>query len=110
MQCCAEWHLAKLQSKNTAALIHSLALKVSKQSGLFAVSATQLAAYLNTSERTVRRATHELVDAGFFEVVQRRNGTVVMYRPVNHRDWAAAHPAQCFSGEYGHPRRGMQAA
>lgn len=95
--CCAEWHLAKLQS-HVAALIYSLALQLTKKSGVFFLSAPQLSAYLNSSDRTVRRALHSLVECGLFEVVDRTNGFSVQYRPVVHKDWSTHNPGRCFEG------------
>lgn len=97
MHCSAEWHLVRLKTRKMSSLIYSLALRLTGKSGVFRVSVGQLAKYLHSSDRTVRRALKALVDSGFFQVISSAPGLPVAYRPVSHGEWAAAHPRKCYS-------------
>jgi hypothetical protein len=94
LHCSAEFHLARLTS-NLAPVIYSLAIRLSKGTGIFYVSLETLSPYLNASYSTVFRAVKELVEAGFFEDPSREVFKPTSYKVVKHEEWAANHPGAC---------------
>jgi hypothetical protein len=94
LHCSTEYHLAKLKSR-LAAPIYSLALRLSKRSGVFSASLLTLAAYFNVGYATVKRAVRELIRAGFFDIQSQEFFAHTTYHVVKHELWAKLHPGTC---------------
>lgn len=93
-KCTAEWHMARLPSP-LASPIYNFSLYLSCRTQVFWPSIPTMAEYFGVSNSTVRRAVHELRDAGFFELTKNPSGKPRYYRPINHTDWAKRHPNRC---------------
>lgn len=92
--CCAEWHLARLSPM--CGLVHSFALRVSKNTGRFCPSAENVANYFHRDRTTILKAYVELREAGFFELLYRARGQAPnTYKVLTHKQWAAKHPNKC---------------
>ena len=94
LHCSSERHLARLKTQ-CVGIVHSHALRMSKESENYYCSIPQMAAYFDKDPRTIRAAFRELTKLGFFEVIRRENGKAVNYRPLGHTEWAEKHPGQC---------------
>lgn len=94
LYCSAEWHIEQHCPK-LASSIYNLAFRVAAKSGRFSVSYPHLAAYFDTTERTIRRAVHGLRDIEFFKRLSNEAGHACVYQPVHHRDWSQFHPGKC---------------
>ncbi len=92
--CCAEWHLAQLGSPS-AALVYPFALRISKNSGKFACSATSVGAFFGKHRTTILRAYHELTKVGLFELLEYGKFDVNIYNVLRHDAWAPKHPGLC---------------
>jgi len=92
--CCAEWHLAKLSSPS-AAFVYPFALRISKNSGKFACSATSVGAFFGKHRTTILRAYHELTNVGLFELLEYGKFDVNIYKVLKHDAWALKHPGLC---------------
>lgn len=94
LYCSAERHLAKLD--NFAAVIHSLALRISSENeNQFSATITTLASYFEVDYTTIWRAIQALRENGWFKVLKEEPGRPVVYRVRTHKEWAAKHPNQC---------------
>jgi hypothetical protein len=92
--CTAEWHTAQLKSR-LAAPIYTLAMKFSRNSGIFSASAVNLAQYFGVHRNTIDRALDDLRANRLFEPVRSERGRATIYRPIRHEEWAAANPGFC---------------
>src|SRR5258707_15790114 len=78
-----------------APLVYSLALRLSKRSGVFSASLLTLANYFGHDYSTVWRAVQELVTVGFFDLISAESFQHSTYRVIKHEEWAKAHPGAC---------------
>jgi hypothetical protein len=78
-----------------AAPIYTWARKVSKKSGSFYASAQRMAAYFRLNRKTVLSAMDELVDNGFFQIDRVERFKPNVYKVLDHKEWAIAHPGHC---------------
>lgn len=93
--CCAEWHFAQFKSSRCAALIHPWALRISRRTGKFSVSAVQAAAYFQISRSTAIRAYGELADSGFFRLLEYGQFDSNVYQVLTHPEWCKEHIGLC---------------
>ena len=93
--CSAEWHFSRFTSSRAAALIHPWALRISKNTGKFSVSATQAANHFNISRSTASRAYTELHESGFFKLLEYGQFDSNVYEVLTHKEWCKAYPDQC---------------
>jgi hypothetical protein len=94
LHCSAEWHMVQMKS-HIAAPVYGLARKLSKKSKTLYASAEHMAAYFHVNRKSVLRALKELAAIGFLELIRVECGKPNVYRVVDHRDWAIAHPGCC---------------
>jgi hypothetical protein len=94
LHCSSEFHLARMKS-TLAPLVYSLALRLSKRSGVFSASLVTLADYFGHDYSTVWRAVQELVTAGFFDLISAESFQHSTYRVIKHEEWAKANPGSC---------------
>ncbi len=92
--CSAEWHLREFNS-HLAPLIYSWGRGLSFKSNCFFPSVESIANYFDCDRATVFRALQELVQCGWAEIVQREPGKAVVYRFLDHDEWARMHPDLC---------------
>jgi hypothetical protein len=92
--CSAEWHLQELNSRLTPTL-YFWARRLSSKSDCFFPSVESIAGYFCRNRTTVFRALQELVQCGWAEIVRREPGKAVVYRLLDHDDWAKMHPDLC---------------
>jgi hypothetical protein len=90
--CSVEWHLFHIPS---APAIYSWAHKVSGKSGSFYASARNMAAYFRADRGTILRALKALTANGFLILDRAERGRSNVYRVIDHKDWALAHPGLC---------------
>src|SRR6185369_3590093 len=92
--CSAEWHFAQMTSR-LAAPLYSWGRRLSWNSDSFFPSAISIGSYFDRNRTTVMSALQELVINGWAEVVQKEPGKPVMYRFIDHEEWARTHPDSC---------------
>jgi hypothetical protein len=92
--CSTEWHLNDLNSR-LGPVLYSWGRSLSFKSDRFFPSVNSIANYFGCDRATVFRALQELVDYGWAEIVQREPGKAVVYRFLDHDDWAKMHPDLC---------------
>jgi hypothetical protein len=95
--CCAEWHLAILSP--SCRLVYPFAFRISKTSGRFSCSATNVARFFRCDERTIRRAYKELEKLGFFVLIERGLFEPHVYKVLSHKEWSQEHPSECTQKE-----------
>lgn len=93
--CSAEWHFSRFKSSRAASLIHPWALRISKNTGKFSVSATQAAKHFRLSRSTASRAYTELAESGFFVLLEYGQFDSNVYQVLTHKEWSALHKDQC---------------
>jgi hypothetical protein len=91
LQCSASWHI----QNGLAFKIYERAYVLSKTSKKFFASAPSLAQYFRCSDASVYRAIHQLVDLGFFELIEAGAYDSNKYRVVLHTEWRKNHVGQC---------------
>lgn len=91
--CSADWHLVKLGKH--AALVHALMLRVQKEDRDFYGSKGNIEEYFDADEKSIRKAIRSLVDSGFVEEIQTRDGQSTIRRALNHKEWAGRNPGRC---------------
>jgi hypothetical protein len=91
--CCAEWHLAGMSP--VCSLVYPFALRISKVSKKFSCSARGVAEFFRRNEKTVQRGYKELVEVGFFVLLQKGQFESSIYEVLPHTEWAALNPKQC---------------
>jgi hypothetical protein len=89
--CTTSWHI----TNGLAFRIYELAYGLSKTSKKFFASAPSLAQYFHCSDASVYRAIHQLVDLGFFELIEAGAYDSNKYRVVLHTEWQKNHVGQC---------------
>lgn len=92
--CSWEWHFAQFSSR-LAPLIYSWGCCLSNKSGSFYPSVENMASHFCRDRTTVFRALQELVSIGWAEVIHREPGKPVVYRFIDHEEWARSHPNEC---------------
>jgi hypothetical protein len=92
--CSWEWHLGACDSR-FAPLLYSRGCRLSSKSEAFYPSAPSIANHFCKDRTTVFKALQELVRMGWAEVLQREPGKPVVYRFVDHEEWARNHPDLC---------------
>jgi hypothetical protein len=75
--------------------LYSWACRLSASSGKFFPSIESIANYLGSHRSTVFKALQEHVETGWFEVERNDPGYPVIYRPVDHDEWADENPGCC---------------
>jgi hypothetical protein len=78
-----------------AGSIYRQACILAAESGVFNLSAQELAPFLNVNSNYVYPAIHLLETAGWFEKIEAEPGKPVKYHPVYHLEWAQRHPGFC---------------
>jgi hypothetical protein len=92
--CSAEWHLREFNSR-LAPVLYFWGHKLSYKSGCFFASVESVAEYFCCNRSTVFRAFQELESGGWIEAIRREPGKAVVYRFLNHDDWAEMHSGMC---------------
>jgi hypothetical protein len=92
--CSAEWHYLEMNSRMAGAL-HSWGLRLSANSEAFYPSVESISKYFGRHRTTVFKALQELEGYGLAEVSQREPGKPVVYRFIDHDEWAKNHPGLC---------------
>jgi hypothetical protein len=93
--CSAEWHLARLSPASRVVYPH--ALRLSRKSGKFCGSAVGLAEYFAYERHAIGRSLRELVETGFFVLLEKGTFESNIYKVLPHTEWAAANPGRCTS-------------
>jgi hypothetical protein len=91
--CCSEWHLARMSP--ACSLVYPFALHISKESRKFSCSARGVAEFFGRNEKTVQRAYRELVEGGFFVLLQKGQFESSIYEVLTHKEWSERNPGQC---------------
>jgi hypothetical protein len=76
-------------------LLYSWGRRLSANSDSFHPSAVNIARYFDRDRTTVLSALDEMVNAGWAEVNQREPGKPVVYRFIDHDEWAKDRPGCC---------------
>jgi helix-turn-helix protein len=92
--CSWHWHF-RLMTSCLAALIYDWGCCLSFKSGSFHPSVENIAKHFRCERKTVLRALEELVRRGWAEVVHKEAGKPVIYRFIDHDEWARNHPDCC---------------
>src|ERR1700722_7797602 len=92
--CSVEWHLSRLSSK-LAPLLYGWGRRLSWSSESFYPSVESMAIYFSCDRTTVFRALQELVGDGWAKVVREEPGKPVVYRFIDHVEWARENPDYC---------------
>ena len=82
-------------NSHLAATLYSWGRRLSAKSNCFFPSVNSVATYFGRDRTTVLRALQELVQQGWSEIVQREPGKPVVYRFLDHDEWARTHPGCC---------------
>src|SRR6267154_5109805 len=92
--CSAEWHLKSLNSR-LACPLYTWGRRLSANSTNFFPSVENIANYFDCNRTTVFRALQELVAYGWAEIVHKEAGKPVIYRLIEHEEWAKNNPDCC---------------
>jgi hypothetical protein len=92
--CSWEWHLVECDS-NFAPLLYSFGCRLSSKSEAFYPSVPSIANHFCKDRTTVFNALEELVAMGWAEVLHREPGKPVVYRFLDHEEWARNYPDLC---------------
>jgi hypothetical protein len=92
--CSVEWHLSRLSSK-LAPILYGWGRRLSSSSESFYPSVESMAIYFSCDRTTVFRALQELVGDGWAKVVSEESGKPVVYRFIDHLEWASENPGCC---------------
>jgi hypothetical protein len=96
--CSSEWHFSRMRS-NAAALVYNFARRISRNSGKYSCSDRSVAEYLDLHKDTIRRARKELVEAGWFVLLEYGMFDTNVYTVLSHKDWAIEHKDVCTKKE-----------
>lgn len=88
--CGAEWHLTGLAFR-----IYSLASRLSHKSNRFHPTGASLAAHFKCSTRSIYRAIDDLVEAGFFSLIDQGMFESSVYKVLSHKEWASNNLGMC---------------
>jgi hypothetical protein len=92
--CSVEWHLQQMDSR-LACPLYTWGRRLSANSTNFFPSVESIASYFDCNRATVFRALQELVWCGWAEIVRKDPGKPVVYRLIDHEDWALTYPDCC---------------
>src|SRR5580700_6902786 len=92
--CSWEWHLVHCDSR-LAPLLYSWGCRLSSKSEAFYASVPSISNHFGKDRTTVFKALQELVAMGWAEVLQREPGKTVVYRFLDHEEWARNNPDCC---------------
>jgi hypothetical protein len=92
--CSWEWHFAHFKSR-LAPLLYNWGCRLANKSDSFYPSAENMASHFCRDRTTVFRALQELVAMGWAEVIHQEPGKPVVYRFIDHEEWARNHPDEC---------------